>query len=284
MVKENVVKTQAFQFPPNGKAYPKRCTKSNAVPVCNQVSIPSERESISKGTWNSPSSHSFSLESFNSLRTGKHIQRWEKYQRAYENEQRSFNSLRTGKHIQRCVVKNLKVLGILFQFPPNGKAYPKQIRRRNKGNNNWFQFPPNGKAYPKQTRYLRTLYVLGIKFQFPPNGKAYPKWKDRIPEYPLSGYVSIPSERESISKVRTRAMEIPTRWTLFQFPPNGKAYPKSKNVDCTSCFHKFQFPPNGKAYPKSEDKAGRLYALQLVSIPSERESISKVIQGAFSTR
>ena len=89
---------------------------------------------------------------------------------------------------------------------------------------------------------------------------------------------------------------------LFQFPSNGKAYPKSKL--CKVCFIRmlFQFPSNGKAYPKQPRSSGcrsdtyaRFNSLQtgkriqrvikfsefvkrggvVVSIPFKRESVSK---------
>ncbi|MDE0084556.1 MAG: hypothetical protein OXU23_02520, partial [Candidatus Poribacteria bacterium] len=66
----------------------------------------------------------------------------------------------------------------------------------------WFQFPSNGKAYPKY-KFDNPSYIL-YKFQFPSNGKAYPKkggWinSDRC------CYVSIPFKRESVSKDRENA-------------------------------------------------------------------------------
>ena len=38
---------------------------------------------------------------------------------------------------------------LAFQFPSNGKAYPKQIEVSQDAIENGFQFPSNGKAYPK---------------------------------------------------------------------------------------------------------------------------------------
>ena len=63
---------------------------------------------------------------------------------------------------------------------------------------------------------------------------------------------------------------------MFQFPPNGKAYPKfsPENLNLNTEEIQFQFPPNGKAYPKTIRAALNDYK-ELVSIPSERESISK---------
>ena len=67
------------------------------------------------------------------------------------------------------------LLGMMFQFPSNGKAYPKLLI---KGSSNsfrqlTFQFPSNGKAYPKC--FNQEVGQAQAKFQFPSNGKAYPK-------------------------------------------------------------------------------------------------------------
>ena len=88
-----------------------------------------------------------------------------------------------------------------FQFPSNGKAYPKfkQIQKA-QGNLDAFefQFPSNGKAYPKTSSRLRTRSAS--KFPFPSNGKAYPKNKRITPIWRWHYIVSIPFKRESLSK------------------------------------------------------------------------------------
>ena len=87
-----------------------------------------------------------------------------------------------------------------FQFPSNGKDYPKSnhcclftlntlrfnslqtgktIQRRARSGEYYtrvetFQFPSNGKAYPKPNRFRSGS--VGDMFQFPSNGKAYPKY------------------------------------------------------------------------------------------------------------
>ena len=173
-------------------------------------------------------------------------------------------------------MSDMKQPVVLFQFPPNGKAYPKSIGRDcHRQTSRQFQFPPNGKAYPKP-KGTRLTDFRDYKFQFPPNGKAYPK----DTEYAI--------ELQFLKE--------------FQFPPNGKAYPKYKKQEEINPQPKFQFPPNGKAYPKMAivvmilaplypsfnslrtgkhiQRPRKLKVLgdahELVSIPSERESISKV--------
>ena len=87
-------------------------------------------------------------------------------------------------------------------------------------------------------------------------------------------YVSIPFKRESISK-GSGSHFVSSQECGFQFPSNGKAYPKSHGTmqaEGSTCFNSlqtgkhiqrmdrsraifrdswFQFPSNGKAYPKS---------------------------------
>ena len=88
-----------------------------------------------------------------------------------------------------------------FQFPSNGKAYPKEEAENRLAKLYAFQFPSNGKAYPK-VLYLDELHQWNRKFQFPSNGKAYPKKKkERTMTKKKQKYVSIPFKRESVSKV-----------------------------------------------------------------------------------
>ena len=42
-------------------------------------------------------------------------------------QDQSFNSLQTGKHIQRQQERNVNKTIMKFQFPSNGKPYPKAI-------------------------------------------------------------------------------------------------------------------------------------------------------------
>ena len=86
-----------FQFPSNGKAYPKRYIKLSMI----QKAL-----------------------SFNSLQTGKPIQRYSTNSETV-SQTMSFNSLQTGKPIQRTFVVTRKEWINRFQFPSNGKAYPK---------------------------------------------------------------------------------------------------------------------------------------------------------------
>ena len=139
-----------FQFPSNGKAYPK-AERNQGYVVSYFVSIPFKRESISKGFCN-PRHARFFYSGFNSLQTGKHIQSL-------------YETLKT------------KITKLKFQFPSNGKAYPKRDTQRFKPRFDFamFQFPSNGKAYPKTFCFDDFTILANVD-------------------------VSIPFKRESISK------------------------------------------------------------------------------------
>ena len=92
-----------FQFPSNGKAYTKPNSLINPVPE---------------------------YESFNSLQTGKHIQR-DSIRRIIMFDAMCFNSLQTGKHIQ-SENENEVAVELVFQFPSNGKAYTKDSHESEK--------------------------------------------------------------------------------------------------------------------------------------------------------
>ena len=156
-----------------------------------EVSIPSERESISKGRL------------------------WKGWSRKWS----SFNSLRTGKHIQR-LTHLLIIIAICvgFQFPPNGKAYPKvNVTQKLETKAAKFQFPPNGKAYPKMVEELKRRYTGYISFNSLRTGKHIQRKRSkRVKKKKVQ--VSIPSERESISK------ETP----FCTQSGRGSGYPKTK--------------------------------------------------------
>ena len=88
-----------------------------------KVSIPFKRESVSKGS-----------------RSG-----------CSRSNQGSFNSLQTGKCIQRSAMGKPTGSFFQFQFPSNGKVYPKMDRNARVDKAlKAFQFPSNGKVYPKR--------------------------------------------------------------------------------------------------------------------------------------
>ena len=155
--------------------------------------------------------------------------------------------------------RHSRTLGSKFQFPT--------FTRLKK-----FQFPSNGKIYPKGINTFS--YTTKGKFQFPSNGKVYPKPVTCFFTATGGSLVSIPFKRESLSKAIK--FEDGTIINLFQFPSNGKVYPKHVEL-LHELGHepRFQFPSNGKVYPKPAKRGDRKIYLE-VSIPFKRESLSKV--------
>ena len=86
------------------------------------------------------------------------------------------------------------------------------------------------------------------------------------------GFVSIPSERETVFQRGLQGFSPQTVTIWFQFPPNGKGLfkcpPTSSNGVNASWF---QFPPNGKPHFKTSTRLTQRTATG-VSIPSERET------------
>ena len=184
-----------FQFPSNGKAYPKilmhvmetdtdlsfnslqtgkRIQRVSIVWSTRtlSVSIPFKRESVSK-EFLQKEFRAPDIESFNSLQTGKRIQRT--LLQHLRGEILGFNSLQTGKRIQREINTlescQLQTVSIPFKRESVSKA------------NGTPEFAPSKSV-----------------FQFPSNGKAYPKQENVMYKNPFL-LVSIPFKRESVSKV-----------------------------------------------------------------------------------
>ena len=86
-----------FQFPSNGKAYTKEAKLNTLVEDGHTFQFPSNGKAYPKANHHEELGLALS---FNSLQTGKHIQRTELVGRTFVNKV-SFNSLQTGKHIQR---------------------------------------------------------------------------------------------------------------------------------------------------------------------------------------
>ena len=89
--------------------------------------------------------------------------------------------------------------------------------------------------------------------------------------------VSIPFKRESVSKDQGTANGVVFVFLKFQFPSNGKAYPKLDEDPLDYNLFVFQFPSNGKAYPKVMAYPAMVNGKRHVSIPFKRESVSKVL-------
>ena len=263
----------------------------------SRVSIPFKRETISKGDTEGHSGQMFWKFQFPS--NGKPYPKhslWNGHVRVS-----GFNSLQTGNHIQRCRTNTFYYQKhSMFQFPSNGKPYPKGLPQD--------QFEPMMSFNSLQTgNHIQSLHehqryrTESWLFQFPSNGKPYPKTTEQPAKRCLDSSVSIPFKRESISKEYKKERDARRKksfnslqtgnhiqrqmartWKIstskFQFPSNGKPYPKELNNNVTGwCgLVLFQFPSNGKPYPKGDEQYGTRWRLLRVSIPFKRETISKV--------
>ena len=117
-----------------------------------------------------------------------------------------------------------------------------------------FQFPSNGKAYPKSYTIAleRDLEIpIVIRFNSLQTGKHIQS--DINATLSAGGdNVSIPFKRESGYKVEIADDDLDMNWAdLFQFPSNGKADTKIVgSYTREDEYPLFQFPSNGKADPK----------------------------------
>ena len=185
------------------------------------VSIPFKRESVSKAVVLERLRRTTSC--FNSLQTGKRIQSgWgdffsikfnQKVSIPFKRESvskvntttprkelsESFNSLQTGKRIQRAKERTLKLSRVLkFQFPSNGKAYPKRLATG---------------------RCRSSCSLVSIPFK----RESVSKVKSRIKyQKPKKAVVSIPFKRESVSKVILQPPLFQWLYTRFNSLQTGK--------------------------------------------------------------
>ena len=184
---------------------------------------------------------------FNSLQTGKHIQRI--CINLFQNEKDCFNSLQTGKHIQRrlmtaastaiCLVSipfkresiskdgasNKDLYTYLFGF--NSLQTGKHIQRKKSvgtaKNGKSFNSLQTGKHIQRGNRRIRKRHTTTVSIPF----KRESISKETFSGSPLANrLVSIPFKRESGSKVLDILLLTMRCMKLFQFPSNGKADPK----------------------------------------------------------
>ena len=87
-------------------------------------------------------------ERFNSLQTGKYIQRKDRITVANAMEN-GFNSLQTGKYIQRVIVDAAPYRAGIVSIPFKRESISKDELRQALLHIDGFQFPSNGKVYPK---------------------------------------------------------------------------------------------------------------------------------------
>ena len=241
-----------FQFPSNGKVYSE--LKPEKITPCR--------------------------ESFNSLQTGKCIQRVR-----FLHRNQGFNSLQTGK----CIPFRRGTL-VSFNSLQTGKCIQTQrcsIRQ-------WkFQFPSNGKVYSEGQNTIGSITPQRVSIPF--KRESVFRGRNRH-SFRGRGKVSIPFKRESVFRVRREFRVlvtsfnslqtgkcIQTDWRCpLQFPSNGKVYSEKSTVSrppsTSSSFNslqtgkciqsiqrkcseenvglwmQFQFPSNGKVYSEYPPK------------------------------
>ncbi len=208
-----------FQFPSNGKVYPKfntfreglaalkgfnslqtgKCIQSHetytAPTPLPSVSIPFKRESVSKAK--GIISELASLVGFNSLQTGKCIQ-----SAGVSSNTRilgSFNSLQTGKCIQSSTESDgRESVFVCFNSLQTGKCIQRNsCKRERREVTRRVSIPFKRESVSKGQ--LLIIKTKNDKFQFPSNGKVYTKLYGRYDKIEIK--VSIPFKRESVSKV-----------------------------------------------------------------------------------
>ena len=186
-----------------------------------------------------------------------------------------FDSLRTGKRLQRASQHQHRRQSVRFQFPSNGKASPKPVRwmpviwfysgfdslrtgkrlqslrHSNSNTTTWVSIPFKRESVSKGADYRESdLRFEKVSIPFKREGVSKAKIS-RGESFSNLENVSIPFKRESVSK----DMDDVTAPVLnkFRFPSNGKAYPNhSQSTKTTKTHILFPFPSNGKAYPKVE--------------------------------
>ena len=161
----------------------------------------------------------------------------------------------------------------LFQFPSNGKAYPKL----NEAQKNWaagsVSIPFKRESVSKEIilRWGEEDYIS--MFQFPSNGKAYPKSAGEILKWLKLKKVSIPFKRESVSKDEKviLVMETPIGFNSLQ---TGKRIQSGESTYRKHQLKRFNSLQTGKRIQRIR-KERKCIKIRKVSIPFKRESVSK---------
>ena len=219
-----------FQFPSTGKAYPKYTyTCKCEVAAKAEFQFPSTGKAYPKGRpqprdWRSPCRRD------------------------------RFNSLQPGKPIQR-VDLNLEIGGVhaeeIVSIPFNRESLSKDYIRAVGGGVGYdlsFNSLQTGKPIQSFSALAR---MLGRDvFQFPSTGKAYPKIIKTLDPVERALLVSIPFKRESLSKARLRQPCMHKRYVSFNSLQTGKPIQSAPDNEYYGITGGFQFPSNGKAYPK----------------------------------
>ena len=146
-------------------------------------------------------------------------------------------------------------LPTVFQFPSNGKVYPKLANPRGIKGRSHVSIPFKRESVSKGIDDGGRVEI-NRGFQFPSNGKVYPKVVATVATTATTNpRVSIPFKRESVSKADCPTSCLTVSKEVFQFPSNGKVYPKSSgavrgDVVGSKCFNSLQ---TGKCIQSSMD-------------------------------
>ena len=134
-----------------------------------------------------------------------------------------FNSLQTGRCIQSDLLKlKLKTPLKCFNSLQTGRCIQREAVSKYWLWLTWFQFPSNGKVYPKDLKIFRSSNAVRVSIPFKREGVS----KERIFLCCVySIFVSIPFKREGVSKASFTMVSVAWKG-MFQFPSNGKVYPK----------------------------------------------------------
>ena len=140
---------------------------------------------------------------------------------------KSFDSLRSGKCIQRCRPEARCYRdGNMFRFPSPGKVSPKGIwNGLGCGDGISFDSLRPGKCLQSFRHIVLPSHT--IRFRFPCTGKVSPKRDGIFYGETLIMIVSIPFDRESVSKEgKSEEKNTPDKPVVFPFPSTGKVSPK----------------------------------------------------------
>ena len=135
-----------------------------------------------------------------------------------------------------------------------------------------FQFPSNGKVYPKRSRHRRKP-TRRQRFNSLQTGKCIQSVPQNQ-EFVINRYVSIPFKRESVSKDTWRTIGMTARIS-FNSLQTGKCIQSLIDLIIKvriACFNSLQ---TGKCIQRK--KGGENNEFRKVSIPFKRESVSKVV-------
>ena len=111
-----------------------------------------------------------------------------------------------------------------------------------------FQFPSNGKAYPKRAEEGVVVSHEVTSFNSLQTGKRIQS--DKLTQFATVPDVSIPFKRESVSKVVSHEVSQDISGSSVSIPFKRESVSKAEMVKVLSHELLFQFPSNGKAYPK----------------------------------